>query len=203
MGIYSEVVFPWLLDKTEEVPMIEQRRLMLEGVSGRCIEIATGTGLNFPHFANRVSEIEVVEPRKALHSRASKRAVAAGIAVNFHRGVGEQLPFPNESFDYFISTCALCTVEDVEAVLREAFRVLKPRGQYVFFEHGLGNSPDLIKKQHRWNWLWQILACGCNLNRDLKTSLRDSPFDVELEDGPPVKGQEWIAYFHGKATKPA
>ena len=43
-------------------------------------------------------------------------------------GVGERLPFADESFDSVVTTLTLCMVEDLEAVISEIRRVLVPGG---------------------------------------------------------------------------
>src|SRR5215208_1579169 len=40
----------------------EHRRRLLEGLSGRVIEVGSGNGLNFPFYPDTVSEVVAVEP---------------------------------------------------------------------------------------------------------------------------------------------
>jgi ubiquinone/menaquinone biosynthesis C-methylase UbiE len=42
--------------------------------------------------------------------------------------MAEQLPFDGSRFDTVVIADVLCSVDNVDAVLREAFRVLKPGG---------------------------------------------------------------------------
>lgn len=51
-----------------------------------------------------------------------------GVEVTFVQGVGEALPFKSNSFDVITSYDVFEHVEDVEKVIRECRRVLKPQG---------------------------------------------------------------------------
>lgn len=48
---------------------------------------------------------------------------------------GENINVTKESFDYVIATHTLCSVDDVNQVLKQISRALKPGGKYLFFEH--------------------------------------------------------------------
>jgi ubiquinone/menaquinone biosynthesis C-methylase UbiE len=52
-------------------------------------------------------------------------------------GGEEQLPFAEGRFDTVVTADVLCTVENVDEVLKEAYRVLKPGGSLHFLEHGI------------------------------------------------------------------
>jgi len=66
---------------------------------------------------------------------------------------GLSLPFADASFDSVVTTLVLCMVNDADAVIREARRVLKPGGAFLFYEHVL--SP---RASGRW---WRISAIQC------------------------------------------
>ena len=64
----------------------------------------------------------------------------------------------------------------VGQALGEAYRVLKPGGRLLFFEHGLSPQPSIQWWQRRLNWLEMRLADGCRLDRDIRGLVAAQPF---------------------------
>jgi ubiquinone/menaquinone biosynthesis C-methylase UbiE len=204
MGIYKNKVIPWLLDVTEPKEMAEQRHLILRNVRGEILEIGIGTGVNLSYYPDSIKSLTAIEPSDAMLPRAKQRADAAGRRIEWHRGVGEQLPFDEGRFDTVVSSDVLCTVNDVDAVLREAYRVLKPGGRLHFLEHGLAKEDKIRKWQIRLNGLSKVIACGCELTRDVEEHIRNSNFFIdELVNVSPFSGMN-VLYTHirGIAIKP-
>ncbi|MBL4906536.1 MAG: class I SAM-dependent methyltransferase [Sneathiella sp.] len=209
MSFYANRVFPWILDKTEPKELSEHRTLALQGVSGDVLEIGLGTGGNLPYYPKSIQRLTAVEPSSGMHARAQKRVVETGRDVEWHQTKGEQLPFGDGRFDTVVTTLLLCSVDDVDKVLQETFRVLKPGGHYHFLEHVLSKEPETCKWQHRLNGLHKVVACGCELIKDIEHSIRDSEFDVtEFHEIPLFAGakagldQKIYPYIRGIARKP-
>ncbi len=79
-------------------------------------------------------------------------------------------------------TYTLCSVSNPEQALREIRRVLKPDGTLIFCEHGKADSASVVRWQDRLNPIWNVLACGCNLNRDTVGLLAGAGFQIgEIE----------------------
>ena len=68
---------------------------------------------------------------------------------------GIKLPFPDNSFDLIISSSVLEHVEDINACISEANRVLKPNGEFLsvvpFINHVHG-SPYDFRRPTRYGW---------------------------------------------------
>lgn len=204
MGIYANNVIPWLLDVTEPKEMAEQRSLFLQDVRGEILEIGIGTGANLSYYPENIKTLTGVEPSDAMRPRASRRANATGRTVEWHRGIGEQLPFDEGRFDTVVIADILCTVGNVDAVLGEAFRVLKPGGKLHFLEHGIAHEDKIRKWQIRLNGLSKVIACGCELTRNIEEHIRNSDFLIEeLVNVSPFSGMN-VLYTHirGVAVKP-
>lgn len=205
MGIYAKKIFPWLLDVTEPKEMAEQRRIILRDVRGEVLEIGIGTGVNLPFYPENIKTLTVIEPSDAVRQRAEKRADATSRTIKWHQGRGEQLPFDEGRFDSVVSVDVLCSVENVDAVLREAYRVLKPGGHLHFLEHGITHEDKIRKWQIRLNSMSKVIAGGCELTRDIEKHIRDSGFLIEeFVRVSPFSGMN-VLYTHirGVAIKPA
>jgi ubiquinone/menaquinone biosynthesis C-methylase UbiE len=205
MGIYENKIFPWLLDVTEPKEMAEQRRIILRDVRGEVLEIGIGTGVNLPFYPENITTLTVIDPSDAVRQRAEKRADATGRTIKWHQGKGEQLPFDDGSFDTVVSADVLCSVDNVDEVLREAYRVLKPGGRLHFLEHGITKEDKIRKWQIRLNSLSKVISGGCELTRDIEKHIRDSGLLIdELVRVAPFSGMN-VVYTHirGVAIKPA
>src|SRR3954454_7788258 len=59
----------------------EYRRELLEGLSGRVIEVGAGNGLTFPLYPETVEEVVAVEPEPLLREAATKNAFEAPVPI--------------------------------------------------------------------------------------------------------------------------
>ena len=69
---------------------------------------------------------------------------AAGLPVI--RGVGERLPFVEESFDLVVCLWVLEHLRDPAATLREVRRVLRPGGHFVFLTPNMRNPMMVVNR---------------------------------------------------------
>lgn len=183
MGFYTQVVFPRLCDLFLNRPLVSRhRRKLLAGASGEVLEIGFGTGLNLPYYPEGVRKLTTVDPNAGMHSLACRRIKQSGIEVDQRLLNGERLPFDDGTFDCVVSTFTLCSIAGVGQALGEVYRVLKPAGRLLFFEHGLSPEPSVQQWQHRLNWLQMRLADGCRLDRDIRGIVTAQPFSsVEID----------------------
>ncbi|PZN95514.1 MAG: SAM-dependent methyltransferase [Alphaproteobacteria bacterium] len=178
MGLYSERIFPWLLDRALGHPRIEARRAALVGQArGDVLEIGFGTGATLPFYDPAgVTSLTVVEPSEGMNRRAAARLAAARVPVTSVPGMGEGLPFADARFDCVVTCLTLCSVTDVPQVLAEIRRVLKPGGQFLFLEHVLSDDPGRGRWQRRLTPLQKVVGVGCHLDRDTAAMVRTAGF---------------------------
>jgi SAM-dependent methyltransferase len=183
VGFYTRVVFPRLCDLVlSRPPVARHRRELLAHAGGEVLEIGFGTGLNLPFYPGGVRTLTTVDPNAEMHALARRRIEASGIAVDHRVLGGERLPFDDGTFDCVVSTFTLCSIAGVGRALGEAYRVLKPGGRFLFFEHGLSPRPTVRRWQRRLNWLEVRLADGCRLDRDVRAIVTAQPFSAVAID---------------------
>src|SRR5436853_7072757 len=87
------------LIRCAEPTLAEHRRELVEGLSGRVVEIGAGTGASFRHYPREVDEVVAVEPEPYLRGLAAQAATEAGVRVSVVAGDAEPLPFADGVFD--------------------------------------------------------------------------------------------------------
>src|SRR3954469_16589722 len=93
------------------------RRELLEGLSGRVVELGAGNGLNFRHYPATVDEVVAVEPEPYLREKAKEAAVGAPVRVRVVDGVADALPARDGEFDAAVASLVLCSVPDQAVAL--------------------------------------------------------------------------------------
>ena len=180
MGIYEKHLFPFLLDKQmSKLNYAQERPIALREAKGKILEIGFGTGLNLAHYPDRVNNIVALDVNPGMNKKARERAKASSIEVELACLNGEKLPFDNASFDTVISTWTLCSIDNLPTALAEIHRVLKADGQFLFMDHGLGESKRVQRLQHRLTPVQKVIGCGCRLNVPIDTAIASAGFRIE------------------------
>jgi ubiquinone/menaquinone biosynthesis C-methylase UbiE len=91
---------------------------------GDLLDIGCGTGLFVSKYIEHGGRGTGLDISEKMVAKARKRCPQCEFTV----GVGEKLPFRNESFDAISSLLVFSYVKDPEAMLSETFRVLRPGG---------------------------------------------------------------------------
>jgi ubiquinone/menaquinone biosynthesis C-methylase UbiE len=111
------------------------RRRMFSRARGDVLEVAAGTGLNFPHY-DRDCRLTAVDMSPRMLELAGRRAARLGLDIDLRVMDAGALEFPDDSFDTVTSSLTLCTFPDPLLALREMARVCRPTGQILLLEHG-------------------------------------------------------------------
>ena len=104
------------------------------------IDVGSGSGVLVLEIQKRNTntKIDVVDLNNEMLSKGKKRIKKGN--VTFHLQNAEKLSFRNNSFDKYIISFCLRNVTDIDESFREAFRVLKPGGQYFCLEFSTPSS---------------------------------------------------------------
>lgn len=179
MGFYSNVIIPFFYDYSMDSKKInEGRKSILSKITEEeILEIGFGTGINLKFYPPNIKKIIGVDANGGMLQQAHKK-INGKIEIELIHQSSESLPFPDNSISAVASTYTLCSIKEINAALKEIYRVLKPGGKYYFLEHGLADNPKTQKWQHRLNSIQNIWADGCNLNRDMKSLITKAGLEI-------------------------
>jgi arsenite methyltransferase len=185
------------IDRTYQTPEIVNQRLRTLAALGlrrgeSVLDAGCGTGLLLEQEALAVgSEGRAEGVDSSADMLAHAEARCAGLTqVNLHSGNVDSLTFDDACFDALSCTQVLLYVEQMEQVLQEYHRVLKPRGRIAIIETDWGgailNSGDIKVTQAVFN-AWSDEVPNPYLPRRLAPLLRDAGFGgIQVEAIPVV-----------------
>lgn len=103
------------------------------GISqGRVLDLGCGGGYLSEDFAKAGFSVTGLDPSARSLEAARAHALASGLDIEYVQGVGENLPCPDADFDIVACCDALEHVDDLDKVISECSRVLKPGGLFLF-----------------------------------------------------------------------
>ena len=180
MGFYNKYILPKFLNcACGSKPINFQREKIVPLAEGVVLDIGIGSGLNIPFYnKSKIDYLYGLDPSDELLKIAKTIAKKNEFEIKFLQCGAEAIPLPDNSIDTVLITYTMCTMQDVELSNKEIMRVLKPEGQLLFIEHGLAPDKNVVKWQRRINPIWNKIAGGCNLNRDIPKLITSSGFKI-------------------------
>ncbi len=162
--------------ETEELTRL--RRANLAGLRGRVLEVGAGTGTNFAHYPDTVTQVVAVEPEVHLLEHAKAAAAAAPVPVSVSGQTVETLSDP-EPFDAVVCSLVLCTVEQPDGVLAQLFDQLRPGGEVRYLEHIASAGWRGRLQRFADATVWPRISGNCHSHRHTEQSLRTAGFSIE------------------------
>ena len=92
------------------------------------LDLACGDGFLLSLLASRGGSVFRLLGLDQSAAELDAAAARLGPTVSLHKGAAQQLPFESHSLDGVLCHMALMLMDDIESVLREIHRVLKPAG---------------------------------------------------------------------------
>jgi len=175
----------WIYDLMESpmewMSVSDWRRELIGTVSGKVLEVGVGTGKNLPYYPPE-TELTGVDISPKMLKRAQGKAEALGMKAEFSVMDIEQMTFPDESFDYVVSTFVFCSVPDPVRGLQEVRRVLRKQGTALFLEHVRSESRILGYIMDLLNPVVRSLI-GPNINRRTVENVKNAGLEIiSVED---------------------
>ncbi|SDR29907.1 Methyltransferase domain-containing protein [Natronobacterium texcoconense] len=178
---YAECA-PWMerLDWLDRRLTGRYRRELFGDASGQVLDVACGTGVNFPYLPSDV-EVVGIDISPEMLARAQDRLEGLAVDGTVRRMDAQNLAFDDDSFDTVISSLSTCTFPEPVAALEEMDRVCKPGGQILLFEHGRSDVGPLARFQD-WYADAHYATAGCRWNQE--------PLELVLQSGLSIREAE-------------
>jgi arsenite methyltransferase len=148
------------------------------------LDLGSGGGIDVLLSARRVGPtgkaygLDMTDDMLALANENKKKAGVEN--VEFLKGEIEHIPLPDNSVDVVISNCVINLSSDKDAVLREAFRVLKPGGRFAVSD--VVTRGEMLPEIRKSVLLWVGCIAGALEENDYVGKLKAAGFaDTEIE----------------------
>jgi 2-polyprenyl-6-hydroxyphenyl methylase / 3-demethylubiquinone-9 3-methyltransferase len=140
LAIYDEVAARWWSDDLRWVRTLKNmvpgrlryfdRFMNWQGAS--VLDLGCAGGFMAEAMAERGAVVTGIDPAAEAIAEAQAHAAAHGKSIRYDVGVGEVLPYADASFDAVVCVDVLEHVADLDRVLVETARVLRPGGKFLF-----------------------------------------------------------------------
>ncbi len=148
------------------------------------LDLGSGGGIDVLLSAKRVGPtgkaygLDMTDEMLSLANENKQKFGAQN--VEFLRGEIEHIPLPDNSVDVIISNCVINLSSDKDAVLREAFRVLKPGGRFAVSD--VVTRGEILPEIRQSVLLWVGCVAGALDELDYRSKLLAAGFEnVTLE----------------------
>ena len=142
-GLYSPEVAAAFEKMTDFLPFKLLRRKVLSQIilykpTGKLVDVGCGSGNLIVQIAERLLNLDLigVDISAEVLELAKKRAFENDLKerIEFKLGSVENMPFPDNSIDFLVSTISLHHWQDPVRAFNEFFRVLRENGTLLIFD---------------------------------------------------------------------
>jgi len=142
--IYTDEYENWFI---ENELLFQSELLALKQVvptNKKGIEIGVGSGL----FAEKLNIKFGIDPSEKMLEFAKQRKIIV------EKGVAENLPYTDNSFDFAVFVTSICFVENPEKAIKETYRILNNNGEIIIAfidkESSLGQILEKNKNESKF-----------------------------------------------------
>ena len=140
LTIYDRVADSWWSDDIRWVRTLKNlvpgrlawfdRQIDWQGTA--VLDLGCAGGFMAEALAARGAHVTGIDPAEAAIAAARANARVQGLRISYDVGVGEALPYDDGSFDAVVCVDVLEHVADLNKVLSEVARALRPGGLFLF-----------------------------------------------------------------------
>ena len=140
LTIYDKVAEQWWSDEVRWIRTLKNLvpgRLkwmdrQIDWAGKTVLDVGCAGGFMSEALDARGAAVTGIDPAEDAIAAAQAHAQQGSRDIRYDVGVGEALPYADESFDAVVCVDVLEHVADLEQVIREIARVLKPGGLFLF-----------------------------------------------------------------------
>lgn len=157
----------------------------------KLLDVASGTGDIAKLYYNKSNEpdITLCDINQDMLDVGRAKLINQNIfkGLKFVCANAEKLPFNDFEFDYYTITFGIRNVTNIEAVLKEAHRVLRPGGRFLCMEFAKVNSQSVAKFYDFYLEkiipnMGQLIACDKSSYQYLAESIKLFPGQEEFKE---------------------
>ncbi|GJJ14256.1 hypothetical protein Clacol_008520 [Clathrus columnatus] len=168
-------------------PMKES--LITANSKGTVLDLGAGFGATVRYLSkDKVTRYVAIEPNVMMHKHIKDTAEKAGFSevdgslvvlscgAEDYKVIGSALGGLG-TVDTIVSVLTLCSVPNPEQTIKDlVVKLLKPGGEFLFYEHVQSKKKDVSFWQWFWTPIWKTCFDGCALNRPSDEYVRNLPY---------------------------
>jgi demethylmenaquinone methyltransferase/2-methoxy-6-polyprenyl-1,4-benzoquinol methylase len=157
------------------------RKKFLSSLKGNILEVGVGTGKNLEYYS-KDAKVTGIDFSQGMLNKAIKKSNKLSKNITLLKMDAQDLKFPDNTFDYVVTTFVLCSIPYPVKALKEIRRVLKGNGRYIAIEHMLSKNFFIALHEHILNPITKNLF-GFNVNRKTVENIKKAGLNIiELEN---------------------
>ena len=176
---YAKGVKTNLLQKIWHTNKWSHLEQFLVGINGKLLDIGCADGTTTNQIKKRFAHLEITGVD--FYKDALKFAKRSYQQIDFIHADAHRLPFRRSSFDTVTTIEVLEHMHEIEQVIKEIYRVLKPKGSLIIVQ----DTDSILFKVIWWFWtkwkgsVWTESHISCMKPKKLMHLLRQNGFAIK------------------------
>ncbi|KAI0972463.1 methyltransferase type 11 [Xylaria arbuscula] len=169
---------------------------LVQAASGVVLELGPGPGNQIHRFDPSVTHVYGVEPNLYYKDVIEAKVKEHGLHNKYtfvaarleDSDILEAAGITEGSLDSVLCIQVLCSVQEPKKVMKQVWKLLKPGGKFIFWEHGWSKHPLTMAEQALLNPAWSTFV-GCHMTRNVLADILgggewENPGEIEAPEDP-------------------